>query len=381
MTDKADEIINQTAVSSQSTPSVTESKEKKRKTRSPLQIYLSQPSKKNRSESDSESDTDTEIEADSDSDTLSDSSNSNSKMESKSEATPQQIEVTPSKQESHDGSEGVHFLSAPMNPGDIVRVASELKSIMQPEVSELVQSQQQSFRYDLRSDLRSDIRAIVKEAVAEAFKEITEMFKSEISLLITENDSLKRSNAALQQKVSQMESTIDDLEQYSRRNCIRVSGIPERNNENTDDIVLKLAEELDVNLSIAEIDRSHRVGRVTKKNRDIIVKFSTYRSRQKMYSQRKALREHTDPNLRSVFINEDLTAKRSELLYEARRLMRSSKIKAAYSSDGKVFIRDNADSRRIIQNKDALAEYSIITLRETGNTAVAMDTSVKHVVP
>lgn len=44
----------------------------------------------------------------------------------------------------------------------------------------------------------SKIKAIVKEAVAEAFKEITDMFKSEISLLITENESLKRSNAALQ---------------------------------------------------------------------------------------------------------------------------------------------------------------------------------------
>ena len=38
-----------------------------------------------------------------------------------------------------------------------------LPGFRKPEISELVESQQLSFRYDLRSDLRSYIRAIVKD--------------------------------------------------------------------------------------------------------------------------------------------------------------------------------------------------------------------------
>ena len=92
-------------------------------------IYPSLAQRINLSLTDSESDTDldTKIDADSDSDsdTLSDSSNS--KMDSYSEATSQQAEVSPSKQESHDESKGISC--KPMNPVDLFRVARELKVI------------------------------------------------------------------------------------------------------------------------------------------------------------------------------------------------------------------------------------------------------------
>ena len=53
----------------------------------------------------------------------------------------------------------------------------------------------------------------------------------------------------------------DDIEQYGRRNILRVSGILENGNEDTDVIVKQLADKLGVSISPFKIDRSHRVER------------------------------------------------------------------------------------------------------------------------
>ncbi|KAH3865271.1 hypothetical protein DPMN_028310 [Dreissena polymorpha] len=51
------------------------------------------------------------------------------------------------------------------------------------------------------------------------------------TLLITENSDLKAN-------ISLLESKLDDQEQYSRRNLVRVSGIQENQSENTDDLIM-----------------------------------------------------------------------------------------------------------------------------------------------
>ena len=86
--------------------------------------------------------------------------------------------------------------------------------------------------------------------------------------------------------------TVNSLEQYSWRNSVRISGYPEPYAENTEDRVVKIAKELDVDISKDNIDRSHRVGKPTQQGRsapdrvrprDILVKFSTYNTRQQLY--------------------------------------------------------------------------------------------------
>ena len=91
-------------------------------------------------------------------------------------------------------------------------------------------------------------------------------------------------------------------------------------------------------------DQRHRVGKIrtgpVKKHRDIILKFATYNARNRLFNERKFLRETDNEDLKSIFLNEDLTKRRSEILFEARKLRRSNKLLAAYSSDGKIIVRD-----------------------------------------
>ena len=91
---------------------------------------------------------------------------------------------------------------------------------------------------------------------------------------------------------------------------------------NTDDVVLNLARSIDVELSIADIDRSHGLGRTllgsedTSRPRDIVVKFVIYRLRAKFH---KALVLTKNLGYRGVFSNQHLTKSHGKLLYEARR--------------------------------------------------------------
>ena len=105
----------------------------------------------------------------------------------------------------------------------------------------------------------------------------------------------------LESKVADMEALIDRQNQYSRRNCLRLSGVSETQGENTDTTVTKILSAIGANISIDEIDRSHRLGKPRKSPsssqaqsrnplpRDIIIKFTSYRARQKVYMLRSKL--------------------------------------------------------------------------------------------
>ena len=118
-------------------------------------------------------------------------------------------------------------------------------------------------------------------------------------------------------------------------------------------------------MSPDDTDRSHRVGKVDNRSRtvpgagtrhrDIIVKFATYNAKQRLFMKRKDLRDIEErPN---VFINEDLTKTRSKLLFDARSLVRVNKLKTAYSSDGKIFIRNNKDKRLLVKSDSDILEH------------------------
>jgi hypothetical protein len=64
----------------------------------------------------------------------------------------------------------------------------------------------------------------------------------------------------LQKRVTQLENDADRAQQYSRRNCLCVSGLPEKTGENTYSLILDMANTIGSNLALDEIDRSHRVG-------------------------------------------------------------------------------------------------------------------------
>ena len=174
-----------------------------------------------------------------------------------------------------------------------------------------------------------------------------------------ENEDLAKDNLELQKRVAKLESAVDTAEQYSRRNCLRISGIEEKTSENTDNIVLNIANAIGVDLDVHDVDRSHRLGKPgtaaepRTKHRDIIVKFSTYRQGNAFYRARTLTK---DNGYKGVFINEDLTKSRSKLLYEARRRVKSGQLKSAWSSDGSILIKTNIDDEEVVSKVNSVSD-------------------------
>ena len=113
--------------------------------------------------------------------------------------------------------------------------------------------------------------------------------------------------------IESLKGSLDRQEQYSRRNCLLIHGLPESKKESADELVIdtikeKMGEEID------EIDPSHRLG-ATKSNgktRPIIIKFARYNTRCRIFKIKKKLKG------KSISVTESLTKKRMEALKKAR---------------------------------------------------------------
>ena len=109
-------------------------------------------------------------------------------------------------------------------------------------------------------------------------KGVLKGLQDRIISLERDNTSLRADNKAILARVMTLESQADQPEQYSRRNCVRISGYRKELHEDTDHIVLDMATKIGSDIDIRDIDRSHRINNSIHpkrtKPRDIIVKFS-----------------------------------------------------------------------------------------------------------
>lgn len=208
------------------------------------------------------------------------------------------------------------------------------------QMSELMKP---SIHADILAEIRSDLKVLMKIAVTEAIDE-------KLAELKADNERLTRENIALKKRVTTLEAQMDASEQYSRRNSLRISGIPETANEDTDQVVLHVAETVGVNILPSEIDRSHRLGKPgNRQTRDILVKFTTYRARERVMKNRRNLKTS---ELKGVFVNEDLTKIRSKLLFEARKCAKTKHLLGAWSSDGRILVKDKKGTVTVVTCED-----------------------------
>lgn len=140
---------------------------------------------------------------------------------------------------------------------------------------------------------------------------------------------------AQDQKIAELRAELEDkneqLEQYTRRNSLRVFGVPESIGESTDELILQVAQSVNVHIDPKEIDRSHRVGQAFPgKPRPIIVKFTSFRARQELFTKKRLLKG------RPITIREDLTASRLAVL---RAAVSRFGIKNVWTESGTVIVK------------------------------------------
>ena len=99
-----------------------------------------------------------------------------------------------------------------------------------------------------------------------------------------------------------------------------------------------------MDLSVEEIDRSHRVGRlVNDRPRPIIVKFISYRKRSEVFRNKKQLKGT------GITVREDLTKRRHNLL---KQCIEKHGVTNVWTLDGNVILKDGENKRRIMHEAD-----------------------------
>ncbi len=137
--------------------------------------------------------------------------------------------------------------------------------------------------------------------------------------------SLESKLSVYEAHMQELELKINDNEQYSRRSCLRITGIPlpESGKESQECAkkVLEVFSELELNISEGDINHAHRVGRKSR-NEDrveaqaMIVKLNAWRHKVAAYRSRKKLKN------KRIFV--DLTLRRAKLLKLAQTLAKSN---------------------------------------------------------
>ncbi|XP_077978266.1 uncharacterized protein LOC144433778 [Glandiceps talaboti] len=172
--------------------------------------------------------------------------------------------------------------------------------------------------------------------------------------------SLRNENKDLKDKLANTTKEVNELHQYTRRNTLEISGIPEDGNEDTDNIVVKVAEIVGVNVSPDDIDISHRLpqrpsrqSNGQRKPATIIVKFVRRSLRNKLYSSRKNLKGKTTRNIgvtsnNRIYINENLTSTNKQLFFQVNQLRNEKHWKFIWTHNGKIYVRKNVGDPAII---------------------------------
>ena len=164
------------------------------------------------------------------------------------------------------------------------------------------------------------------------------------------------------QKIAELENKIDDLEMYGRRNGIRIHGIPENEGEKTDEIVMKLAQDIGANIPSSALGRSHRVGRKNNNRpRAIIAKFVGHNHKVAYLKQKQELKKLPEDNpdvyVNDVFVNEDLTSKRAGMAKRARLMKKAKRNSDTWTRDGVIFIKIERWPIDSFTREDKLIDY------------------------
>ena len=217
--------------------------------------------------------------------------------------------------------------------------------------------------------------------------------QQEVHALRTELASQDARIETLQKKVDAIELQQDELEQYSRRNSVRLSGLTEEADEDVmKGVLVTLNHVMCITppIDISEIDRMHRVGKPeANRTRPVLIKFATYRSKRRVLERRRFLNpakrtearhtvrdvmigpeteeetqaNHIQKQESRLYLNDDLTRSRSQLLYECRQAKKKQLISDCWSYDGSIIVKTLTHKISTIKTTADINSVSMHTIK------------------
>jgi hypothetical protein len=243
----------------------------------------------------------------------------------------------------------------------------------------------------VRKELYEIYEPMIKLTVTEIFKNFqkemcdkVDSLNTTVQVIRTEiasrNDAVAKltaQNASLVVEVDKLKMSVDELEQYSRRDNLIITGIPssfaeaastapqatgsyhESSASCIDKVVSFFQNKLNIDVQSADISTAHRLPAGTNGQLPLVVKFVRRIKRDTVYQARTKLKDHNKNCARDsrIFINEDLSPINRNIFSAAWRKQGSHGIESVWSSNCRVMARHNGRARRI----SSLAELNSLS--------------------
>ena len=153
----------------------------------------------------------------------------------------------------------------------------------------------------------------------------------------------------IQQKSSEEELKLDEIEQYERRQNLELAGVPFKENEDVTQVVLDLASKLHVDLEEDDISIAHRLplkrhsgNRKLNRHPAIIVRCISRCKRNELYDNRNKARTIENfpvDDMENLYINENVTQRRQRLFWLAKQKAKKFNYRYIWSNNGHIYVR------------------------------------------
>ena len=167
--------------------------------------------------------------------------------------------------------------------------------------------------------------------------------KMKSQLLVTRrvNDNLVKQNRILERKCAANE-------QYSRRECLEISGIPDSiPNNNLEETVLKIFNETGVTVNSRDVEACHRLNQKANPKK-VIIKLSKRKDVARVMNNKKKLKSMKPQNIGlpsgcKIYINESLCKYYKYLWWKCKLLQTRGSIQSFWVTNGSIRIRHQND--------------------------------------
>ena len=162
----------------------------------------------------------------------------------------------------------------------------------------------------------------------------------------------------LERALYELECTVDQTQQYIRRDCLEITGIPVLPADNPKKLVKELGSLIGVELDDGCISAAHRLPDTKNVKNRLIVKFVRRDKREEVFKRRKNLVGKKSSNLPSVsaemgksifredkiHVNESLTSYRKRLFGRINKFKQDNNYKFLWTVNGKIHLRETETS-------------------------------------
>ena len=166
----------------------------------------------------------------------------------------------------------------------------------------------------------------------------------------------KNVNSLLSERVKELEKRLSETEQYSRRECLEIAGIPlDIPQSDLESKVLDIFGEIGVVVEPKEVEACHRI----RKKGLTIIKLSRRKDIHRTLANKKKLKSLDSTKIglgvsKMIYINESLCGTYRNFWFKCKMLHKHHKIHSFWTSNGHVKLRmsENGQASTILHNDD-----------------------------